>query len=126
MSDPTADIKDTFVSESLLEAFDRFETALAEHAKKHPQIKHSSGSMNSGSVECVYKLDTNTAQPAIRMAIAQGDQRSKHEFCADAVGNGILNMRLIWRDRDNNRTFSSEELAEHCLTELMATDTVAR
>jgi hypothetical protein len=125
--DPTADIKDTFISESLFDAFERFEQALAEHVEQSSsKVKISSGGMQTQHAQCSYRLDTNTPRPVIRVTIASGDNKPiKHEFVADTVGSGILNMRLVWRDQSGGQLLSSVELAEFCFNELVATSPVA-
>jgi hypothetical protein len=73
-------------------------------------------------------LDSNRARPAIVVVVAsmtQQDQRTKFQFVADAVGMGILNMRLVWRDENGGQLLNSDELAEFCFNELLALTPVA-
>lgn len=127
MSDPTYDIKDTFIMESVGKAFEQFEDALGLLSTKKPQVKVSPGLLKTNAAECVYKLDNNTPPLAfLRMNINAGDKNKRYEFQADTVGTGILNMRLVWRaSTGGNRTFSSEELAEYCFDEILNTSPVA-
>lgn len=126
--DPTADIKDTFISETLMDGFDKFEESLSQRAKQHPGVKLTSGGLVSDHAQCSYKLDTNSVRPAMVVVVAsmkQQDQRAKFKFVADTVGTGILNMRLVWRQDGGGQLLNSDELAEFCFNELVAVSPVA-
>jgi hypothetical protein len=126
--DPTADITDTFIAETLFDGFEKFEASLAQRAKQHAAVKLTAGGLASPDAQCSYKLDSNRARPAIVVVVAsmtQQDQRTKFQFVADAVGMGILNMRLVWRDENGGQLLNSDELAEFCFNELLALTPVA-
>jgi hypothetical protein len=122
MTEPTTDIKDTFIAETLAESFARFESALEQRIKDSAAsgLAKTASGIQSPQGQCNYKLDANAKTPLIRVMIMneQGEAK-KREFFADAVGTGILKMRLVWREKEGNQEYSSEELAEFCFNELL-------
>jgi len=117
--DPTADIKETFISETIKDGFEKFGQKLHEHAKAK-NVRCTANGVETDKAQCSYGLDTSGARPVIRVMIASGDDRNKYEFTADAIGTGILNMKLAWREKTGGQLLSNDELAEFCFNEFLS------
>ena len=123
--DPTADIKETFISETIKDGFANFEKKLEEHAKAAADVTRTANGFQTEHAEMTFRLDTSNARPIIRLMISAGDNRSKYEFTADATGTGILKMQLAWREKTGGQLLSTDQLAEFCFNEFLSSRVTA-
>lgn len=124
--DKTNDLRDAFLDETLLPAFENFETLLTDMAATRVsdgcELTTLSDGVRLGSAQCTFRLDSTKTPPLLRLSFVRpgctAAEPEQMNLKTEVSGKGILNMKLHWVCTQSGQKWLTEELIIVCLDKL--------